>query len=112
MATKEVYQEPTGQEMAGHRFMKVLPSPYQIFMAEENIPIYRGLGMYDVRELPLTPWKRMGGQGSFIQLDGTAQAGRWGLYAVQVPPGGVLNAERHMYEEIFLVIEGRGSTEV
>ncbi len=112
MAAKEVYKEPTGQEMAGHRFMKVLPSAYQVFMAEENIPIFRGLGMYDVRQLPLAPWKRMGGQGSFVQLNGTAQAGKWALYVVEVPAGGVLNAERHMYEEIFLVIEGRGSTEV
>ena len=26
--------------------------------------------------------------------------------------GGALNAEKHMYEEIFLVVEGRGTTEV
>ncbi len=110
MATK--YQEPTGQELAGHPVLKVLPSPYHVFMGEEGIPIFRGLGMSDVRELPLKPWKRMGGKGSFIQLDGTAQAGKWALYVVEVPAGGVLNAERHMYEEMFLIIEGRGSTEV
>ena len=66
--------------------------------------------MYDSRQLPLAPWKRMGGQGSFIELDG--QAGYFGIYAVEVPARGALNPERHMYEEIFLVIEGRGSTEV
>ncbi len=31
---------------------------------------------------------------------------------VEVPARGALNPEKHMYEEIFLVVEGRGSTEV
>ncbi|MFC2060493.1 cupin domain-containing protein [Chloroflexota bacterium] len=105
-----VYQAPVGQEVAGHIHYKKLPTPYEVFIAEQNIPIYRGIGAYDLRQLPLAPWERMGGQGTFIQLDG--QAGLWGMYLVEVPAGGVLKSERHIYEEIFLVIEGRGSTEV
>jgi quercetin dioxygenase-like cupin family protein len=31
---------------------------------------------------------------------------------VEVPPGGALNIERHVYEKNVLVIEGRGSTEI
>ena len=108
MTTK--YQEPTGQETAGHLFETVPPSAYEVFMEEQNLPIHRGIGVHDVRELPLAPWKRMGGQGTFIELDG--QSGKWGMYVVEVPAGGVLNAERHMYEELFLIIEGRGSTEI
>jgi hypothetical protein len=34
------------------------------------------------------------------------------MYVVEVPSGGSLNPEKHMYDEFFLVIEGRGSTEV
>ncbi|MFC1976848.1 cupin domain-containing protein [Chloroflexota bacterium] len=108
MTTK--YQEPTGQETAGHLFQKVPPSAYQVFMEEQKLPIHRGIGVHDVRELPLAPWDLMGGKGTFIELNG--QAGQWGMYVVEVPAGGVLNSERHMYEEMFLIIEGRGSTEV
>ena len=108
---KEKYQEPTGDHVVSARAPReVLPSVYEVFMNEENIPIYKGIGMYDVRQLPLAPWKRIGGQGTFIELDG--QAGYYGMYAVEVPAGGVLNPERHMYEEQFLVIQGRGSTEI
>jgi len=35
-----------------------------------------------------------------------------GCYVVEVPSAGALKAEKHMYEEIFLVVEGRGTTEV
>src|SRR5690606_6627694 len=38
--------------------------------------------------------------------------GLWGCYLVEVPGAGALNAERHLYEEICLVIEGRGTTEI
>ncbi len=105
-----MYKEPIGQEFAGHLHYKLEPTVYEAFMEEESLPIHRGIGVYDVRQLNLAPWKRMGGQGAFIELEG--QAGLWGMYVVQVPAGGVLNSERHIYEEVFLVIEGRGSTEV
>ena len=52
----------------------------------------------------------LGGRGSYIQLHGTE--GKWGAYVVEVPGAGALNAEKHIYEEIYLVVEGRGSTEV
>ena len=35
-----------------------------------------------------------------------------GSYVVEVPPGGALNIERHLYEKSRLVVDGRGSTEV
>jgi len=52
----------------------------------------------------------MGGNGTFIQLYGTE--GKWGCYVIEVPGAGALNPERHMYEEIMVVVEGRGTTEI
>ena len=37
---------------------------------------------------------------------------KWGCYVVEVPGAGALNPERHMYEEIMVVVEGRGTTEI
>jgi mannose-6-phosphate isomerase-like protein (cupin superfamily) len=87
------------------------PTPYETFMRDEAVPVHGGIGVRDVRELPLRYWKRMGGQGAFINLDGT-EAGGTSFYVVQVPAAGALNPERHIYEELFLVVEGRGTTEV
>src|SRR5487761_1325031 len=106
----EGWQEPTGETLAGLQKYRAPETPYDRYMQEQEIPLYGGIGLYDVRDLTLAPWKRMGGRGAFIQLDGTR--GIWGMYLVEVPSAGVLNAERHMYEEVFYVVEGRGSTEV
>lgn len=95
---------------AGSGNYKRPPKPYDVFMNEQEIPIVRDFGVSKVQDLPLKPWKRTGGKGSFIQLYGTE--GLWGCYVVEVPGGGALNVERHLYEEQFLVVEGRGSTEV
>ena len=84
--------------------------PYDTFMEAEGVPIYRDIGVRQVQNLPMAPWKRLGGRGSYIQLFGTE--GLWGMYIVEVPAGGALNIERHVYEKMVLVIEGRGSTEV
>lgn len=84
--------------------------PYDKFMESEGIPIYRGIGVHKVQDLPMEPWKRLGGKGSFIQLYGTE--GLWGSYVVEVPGGGALNEEKHLYEEQYLVVEGRGTTEI
>jgi mannose-6-phosphate isomerase-like protein (cupin superfamily) len=72
-------------------------------------PSFRGVGISKVQNLPLMPWKRTGGKGHYIQLYGTET--KWGCHVVEVPPAGALHPEKHMYEEIYLVVEGRGTTE-
>jgi quercetin dioxygenase-like cupin family protein len=104
------WHEPKAGENAGLGNFKRPQMPYDRFMEAEGIPVYRGIGVKNVRDLPLQPWKRLGGNGSYIQLYGTE--GLWGMYVVEVPGAGALNVERHMYEKVVLVLDGRGSTEV
>ena len=104
------WHEPAGGRKAGHGKFGRPPSAYDKFMEAEGIPVHRDIGVSKVQNLPLLPWRRMGGRGTFIQLYGTE--GKWGSYLVEVPARGALNPEKHLYEEIFYVVEGRGSTEV
>ncbi|HWG04735.1 MAG TPA: hypothetical protein VG271_06960 [Beijerinckiaceae bacterium] len=108
--TQKHWHEPKAGENAGYGQFKRKPLPYDLFMEKEEVPIYRGIGVRQVQDLPMRPWPRLGGRGSFIQLYGTE--GLWGCYIVEVPAGGALNVERHIYEKVVLVVEGRGSTEV
>ena len=110
ITSQDHWHEPTGTQKAGLGTFKRVTTPYDQFMEEQEIPIVRAVGVSKVQDLPLKPWKRMGGNGSFIQLWGTE--GLWGSYVVEVPGAGALNVEKHLYEEQYLVVEGRGSTEV
>ena len=95
------WHEPEGLKNAGYGAWKRPNTPYDDYMEAQGIPIYRGIGVRRVQDMPLKRWNRMGGNGTFIQLYGTE--GRWGCYVVEVPGAGALNPERHMYEEIMVV---------
>jgi mannose-6-phosphate isomerase-like protein (cupin superfamily) len=99
------------EQAVGHTSWNRPTTPYEQFCDEQGVPVYRGLvGVYDSRELTLAPWKRMGGNGCIVDLDGTG--GLLGMYVIEIPGGGALNAEKHLYEEVFYVLEGRGTTEI
>ena len=104
------WHEPAPGQKAGFGKWKTPRSPYDMFIESQGISIHRDIGVHKVQDLPFSPWKRLGGRGIAIQLLGTE--GMYGLYVVEVPGAGALNAERHMYEEIYYVVEGRGTTEV
>jgi quercetin dioxygenase-like cupin family protein len=111
MATRIEFHEPTSEDQpAGLLTYRRRKGPYETFMEEEGIPIFRGIGVRDTREVELGPWQRLGGRGAFLYLDGIGN--QKGMFVLEVPSGAELNPERHMYDEFFLVIEGRGTTEV
>ena len=86
--------------------------PYEEFMKEEGIPIYEAIaGVEDIKELPRGQWARMGGLGTFIVIEGTRQEGS-GLYVAEIPAGGTLEPEKHLYDELIYVLQGRGLAEV
>src|ERR1700739_5031439 len=102
--------ERKAAENAGLGTFRRPQMPYDRFMESEGVPIYRGIGVRRVQDLPMGPGRGLGGRGSYIQLYGTE--GLWGCYVVEIPAAGALNEERHLYEKVVLVVEGRGSTEV
>ena len=108
---KELFAEPSAEtDRAGLRSWEAPKTGYEQFMDEEGIPIYAGIiGVHNVRELDLKPWARLGGNGAFLYLD--SLEGIKGMYVLEIPGGGMLNPERHLYHEFYLVLEGRGTTE-
>ena len=52
------WHEPTAGENAGYGTFKRAPMPYDRFMEAEGIPVYRGIGVRRVQDLPLASWPR------------------------------------------------------
>ena len=104
------WHEPAGLTPAGLSRFRRPPTAYDRFMDNEGIGVLRGMQIPQLADVPLSPWPRMGGSGRYLQPNGTE--GLWGSYLVEVPASGALNVEHHLYEEVFLVLEGRGTTEI
>jgi mannose-6-phosphate isomerase-like protein (cupin superfamily) len=86
-------------------------TPYERYMLQEGIPIHRGVsGFPDVRAVELGEWRRIGARGAFIELEGIGNV--QGIYLLGVHAGAATEPEKHLFEEIFFVVEGSGSTEV
>jgi mannose-6-phosphate isomerase-like protein (cupin superfamily) len=88
---------------------------YDAFLEREGIPVVRELWVKNVLELPLAHWKRKGGRGTYINLHGSGINTSYiaiDCFVVEIPPGGRLNVERYMYEEILFVLKGRGATDI
>ncbi|MFC2060141.1 cupin domain-containing protein [Chloroflexota bacterium] len=83
---------------------------YDTWMEGEGIPIVTGYAVDDLRTVPVGKWARCGGLGAFINLEGNEYAA--GSYVCEIPPGGSLEPQKHMYEELIVVLSGRGATTV
>ncbi len=80
---------------------------YERWMVSEGIPIVRGHGVSDIMAVELGPWARLGGQGAYIDLQG--MEGVTGMYVAEIPPGGALEPEKHLFDETIYILSGRGS---
>lgn len=90
--------------------MAELETTYEKWMQAEGIPIVRGHGVEGIWAVQLGEWKRLGGRGAFVHLAG--MEGLTGMYVVEIPAGGSLQPEAHLYDETMYVLEGSGATEI
>ncbi len=79
---------------------------YENWMREEGIPIVEGHGVEDVTTLPREPWKRLGGRGTFIHLQG--MEGKTGLYLAEIAPGGGLGGREALLRGVDFYSPGKG----
>ena len=85
-------------------------TPYEQWMAQEGVPIYRGYHIADLRKLELKPWRRLGARGALIDLEGAEATD--GAYLCEIASGQSTTPQRSLLEEAIYVLDGEGETAV
>jgi oxalate decarboxylase/phosphoglucose isomerase-like protein (cupin superfamily)/quercetin dioxygenase-like cupin family protein len=85
-----------------------MPTPYMRWQEQEGIPSIGGYAIEDLFNVPVSPWPRLGAKGVFINLEGSEQAND--AYVCEIPPGGAIEPQRHLFEAFIFVLKGRGAT--
>ncbi|HSK29275.1 MAG TPA: cupin domain-containing protein [Candidatus Limnocylindria bacterium] len=83
---------------------------YERWMEKEGVPIVEGFGVTDVRKIELGHWPRLGCDGAYLQLRGLE--GITGVYVGKLAPGASLEPERHLYEKVMYILQGKGVAEI
>jgi len=82
---------------------------YEKWVLEEAIPYYKECFIEDISKVSLAYWKRKGGDAAFINL---ADQQFHNSYICEIPPGGELKPLKQLFEEMILIISGRGATAI
>ena len=85
-------------------------TPYTRWVASEGLEIIPALYVRNLRTVELKPWARRGGNAVFVNHDASRTSND--SYVMEIPPGKKLEPHRQLYEEMILILDGRGSTTV
>ena len=92
------------------KFAKEKATPYTRWVRDEGLDIVDGIYVADLNAVELKPWARRNGRAVFINHDASRTSND--CYVCEIDPGSKLNEQRQLYEEMIMILEGRGSTVV
>ncbi len=105
MAKDAVVSEDLAQKFASEK-----ETPYLRWVRDEGLDIISAHYVQNLRTVELKPWARRGGKGVYINHEASRTSND--CYVCEIPAGGKLAPQRQLFEEMVLVLEGRGSTTV
>jgi uncharacterized RmlC-like cupin family protein len=88
---------------------KLLLDPYLAWCDKEGAPIIEDFGI-DLLAIPTAPWPRFGVDGAIAHLKGRGDF--VSIFVLDLAPGALTSAQKHLYEEVVYVLSGYGSTTV
>ena len=83
--------------------------PYLDWLAAEGIPVVEGFGV-DLMRVETRPWARLEAKAAAVHLKGRGDF--VSMFVLELPPAAATAPQRHLYEEVVYVLEGRGSTTI
>ena len=85
-------------------------SPYLRFVRSEGLDVISAQYVPNLRTVELKTWARKAGKGVFINHEASRTSND--CYVCEIAPGKKLEPQHHLFEEMILVLSGRGSTAV
>ena len=83
--------------------------PYLDWIAKEGLKVSEDYGI-DLFTVETGDWPRTGVKGAAVHLKGRGDF--CNMFVLDIPPGGSTSPQRHLYEDVVYVLEGRGSTQI
>ena len=97
-------------EELAKKFATEKDTPYLRWVRGEGLDIISAHYVRNLRTVELKPWARRGGSGVYINHEASRTSND--CYVCEIPPGKKLAPQRQLFEEMILVLDGRGSTTV
>jgi oxalate decarboxylase/phosphoglucose isomerase-like protein (cupin superfamily) len=92
------------------KFATEKDTPYTRWVRAEGLDIISSTYVRNLHTVDLKPWPRRGGRGVYMNHEASRTSND--CYVCEIPPGGKLVPQRQLYEEMIMILDGRGSTAV
>jgi len=92
------------------KFATEKDTPYTRWVKSEGLDIIGAHYVPNLHTVDLKPWLRRGGRGVYINHEASRTSND--CYVCEIPAGQKLAPQRQLFEEMILVLDGRGSTTV
>jgi mannose-6-phosphate isomerase-like protein (cupin superfamily) len=86
------------------------PTFFTQWLQREGVPVLGGAVVPNLSQLTLAPYRRTGGDATWVVLDGTG--GTNAALVQAIAPTASLRPQKHLYESILYVLKGRGAATV
>ncbi len=83
--------------------------PYLDWVKKEGLPVTEDYGI-DLFKVETANWPRYGVKGAAVHLKGRGDFSN--MFLFELPPGKSTTPQRHLYEDVYYVLEGTGSTQI
>src|ERR1700726_2605194 len=108
--TKNTTKNAIVSEELASKFATEKDTPYTRWVRGEGLDIIGAHYVPNLNTVELKPWARRGGAGVYINHEASRTSND--CYVCEIPSGKRLAPQRQLFEEMILVLDGRGSTTV
>ena len=103
-------QESVVSEDLVKKFAAEGERPYTRFLAGEGLDVLDAEYVRNLHHVPVKPWARRGGNAVFLNHDASHTSND--CHVMEIPAGGKLEPHRQIFDEMIMILSGRGSTTV